>query len=46
MGPTFVETLPVGKFHGIGPATSATMNSLGLFTGLDMRDQSLDFMQA
>ena len=30
MGPTFVETLPVGKFHGIGPATSAKMNSLGL----------------
>jgi hypothetical protein len=22
MGPTFVETLPVGKFHGIGPATA------------------------
>ena len=26
MGPAFVETLPVGKFHGIGPATSAKMN--------------------
>lgn len=37
MGPAFVETLPVGKFHGIGPATSAKMNSLGLYTGLDMR---------
>ena len=46
MGPAFVETLPVGKFHGIGPATSAKMNSLGLFTGLDMRNQTLDFMQA
>jgi DNA polymerase-4 len=23
MGPAFVEALPVGKFHGIGPATSA-----------------------
>jgi DNA polymerase IV len=45
-GPAFVETLPVGKFHGIGPATSAKMNSLGLYTGLDMRNQSLDFMQA
>ena len=22
MGPAFVETLPVGKFHGIGPATA------------------------
>jgi DNA polymerase-4 len=45
MGPAFVENLPVGKFHGIGPATSAKMNSLGLYTGLDMRNQSLDFMQ-
>jgi DNA polymerase-4 len=46
MGPAFVEALPVGKFHGIGPATSAKMNALGLNTGLDMRNQSLDFMQA
>jgi DNA polymerase IV len=46
MGPTFVEALPVGKFHGIGPATSAKMDSLGLQTGLDMRNQTLDFMQA
>ena len=45
MGPAFVESLPVGKFHGIGPATSARMNSLGLYIGLDMRNQSLDFMQ-
>jgi DNA polymerase-4 len=46
IGPGFVEALPVGKFHGIGPATSAKMNSLGLHTGLDMRNQSLEFMQA
>ncbi|WP_426443273.1 DNA polymerase IV [Bradyrhizobium genosp. P] len=46
MGPPFVETLPVGKFHGIGPATSAKMNSLGLHTGLHMRNQTLEFMRA
>jgi DNA polymerase-4 len=46
MGPAFVETLPVGKFHGIGPATSAKMNSLGLYTGLDMRNQTREFMKA
>jgi DNA polymerase-4 len=46
MGPAFVETLPVGKFHGIGPAKSMKMNSLGLHTGMDMRNQSLEFMQA
>src|ERR1700744_1275064 len=45
MGPAFVEGLPVAKFHGIGPATSAKMNALGLHTGLDMRNQSLEFMQ-
>lgn len=46
MGSAFVENLPVGKFHGIGPATTAKMNGLGLRTGLDMRNQSLEFMQA
>ncbi len=45
-GPAFVEVLPVAKFHGIGPATSAKMNALGLYTGLDMRNQTLEFMQA
>jgi DNA polymerase-4 len=46
MGPAFVEALPVGKFHGIGPATSARMQGLGLFTGLDLRNQSVEFLQA
>jgi nucleotidyltransferase/DNA polymerase involved in DNA repair len=32
MGPAFAENLPIEKFHGIGPATSAKMNSLGLFS--------------
>jgi DNA polymerase-4 len=36
----------VEKFHGVGPATSAKMNSLGLYTGLDMRNQSLEYMRA
>ena len=41
MGPAFVETLPVGKFHGVGPATTRKMNSLGIETGLDLRAQTL-----
>jgi DNA polymerase IV len=45
MGPSFVEDLAVGKFHGIGPATSARMNALGIFTGTDMRNQTLAFMR-
>ena len=32
-GPAFVETLPIGKFHGIGPATAARFPELGIRTG-------------
>jgi DNA polymerase IV len=45
MGPAFVEVLPVGKFHGVGPATTAKMNKLGIETGLDLRAQSMPFLQ-
>ena len=45
MGPGFVEDLPVGRFHGIGPATSARMNGLGIETGRDLRAQTLPFLQ-
>ena len=33
MGPAFVEGLPVGKFHGIGPVTRAKMERLGIRNG-------------
>ncbi|MFC4166319.1 DNA polymerase IV [Teichococcus aestuarii] len=46
MGPGFVEDLPVGRFHGIGPKTAARMNRLGIQTGLDLRQQSLAALQA
>jgi DNA polymerase-4 len=45
MGPVFVEALPVAKFHGVGPATTAKMNKLGIETGLDLRAQSMAFLQ-
>ncbi len=45
MGPTFVETLPVRKFHGVGPATAKKMALLEIATGLDLRGQSLAFLQ-
>jgi DNA polymerase-4 len=45
MGPDFVETLPVRKFHGIGPATAKKMERLGIATGLDLRAQTLAFLQ-
>jgi len=41
-GPAFVATLPVKRFHGVGPVTAAKMESLGILTGADLRDRSLD----
>jgi DNA polymerase IV len=40
-GLSFVAELPIGKFHGIGPATEAKMLKLGIKTGADLRSQSL-----
>jgi DNA polymerase-4 len=45
MGPKFVETLPVRKFHGVGPATAKKMERLGIATGLDLRAQTMVFLQ-
>jgi len=45
MGMGFIEPLPVGKFHGIGPVTADKMKALGIHTGADLRDQSLAFLQ-
>lgn len=45
MGPAFVEGLPVGKFHGIGPVTADKMNALGIHTGADLRARSVAFLQ-
>lgn len=45
MGPEFVLTLPVGRFHGIGPATEAKMARLGIATGADLKSKSLAFLQ-
>jgi DNA polymerase IV len=45
MGPIFVETLPVRKFHGVGPATAKKMERLGIATGLDLKRQTLEFLQ-
>ncbi|CAJ0853674.1 DNA polymerase IV [freshwater sediment metagenome] len=45
MGPAFVETLEVGRFHGVGPATRERMNRLGIETGADLKAQSLAFLE-
>ncbi len=45
MASDFIASLPVGKFHGIGPVTAARMQRLGIQTGADLRAQSLAFLQ-
>jgi len=45
MGQAFVEALPVAKFHGVGPATAAKMNRLGIQTGFDLKARTLPFLQ-
>jgi DNA polymerase-4 len=45
MGPDFVASLPVAKFHGVGPVTAAKMQRLGIQTGADLRAKSLAFLQ-
>ncbi len=44
MGEAFIAALPIGKFHGIGPATTAKMNRLGIHNGLDLRACELSFL--
>ncbi|MEO0434665.1 MAG: DNA polymerase IV [Cyanobacteria bacterium J06656_5] len=36
----FIATLPIEKFHGIGPATARKMKQLGIATGADLQRQS------
>jgi DNA polymerase-4 len=45
-GEGFVESLPVAKFHGVGPATAAKMQALGIETGADLKRWSLQRLQA
>lgn len=43
-GEMFVASLPVKRFHGVGPKTAEKMARLGIVTGADLRAQSLDFL--
>jgi DNA polymerase IV len=45
MGADFVASLPVGRFHGVGPVTAARMQRLGIETGADLRAKPLAFLQ-
>jgi DNA polymerase IV len=41
----FVATLPVAKFHGVGPKTAARTPALGIETGADLRRQTFSFLR-
>lgn len=41
---SFVETLEISKFHGIGRVTAEKMHKMGIFTGNDLRQKSVDFL--
>ena len=45
MGAAWVETLPVSRFHGVGPVTAAKMKRLGIETGADLRAKPLAFLE-
>ncbi len=44
-GAAFVAALPVARFHGVGPATAARMERLGIHTGADLATWSLEALQ-
>ncbi|MFK7854440.1 MAG: DNA polymerase IV [Granulosicoccus sp.] len=39
-GETFVASLPIGRFHGVGKVTEARMHELGIHSGADLRSWS------
>lgn len=44
-GEAFVQSLPIGRFHGVGAVTEAKMKRLDTHTGEDLHRQSLAFLQ-
>jgi DNA polymerase IV len=45
-GPAFVATLPVARFHGVGPKRAAKMERLGILTGADLAAWSREQLDA
>nr|WP_281288892.1 DNA polymerase IV [Sphingomonas xanthus] len=45
-GAEFVATLPVKRFHGVGPVTAAKMERLGILTGADLAAWPLEQLEA
>ena len=45
-GAAFVATLPVKRFHGVGPVTAAKMERLGIATGADLAKWPIEQLEA
>ncbi|HVF38053.1 MAG TPA: DNA polymerase IV [Sphingomicrobium sp.] len=45
-GEAFVATLPVKRFHGVGPVTAAKMEKLGILTGADLAAWPIEQLEA
>ncbi len=45
-GADFVATLPIRRFHGVGPKAEEKMKRLGIATGGDLAAQDIDFLRA
>lgn len=41
----FLEDLPIRKFYGVGKVTTEKMYQLGIFTGLDLKEKSIAFLE-
>ncbi len=44
-GAQFVATLPVRRFHGIGPKAEEKMQRLGIATGADLAEKDIEFLR-
>ena len=42
---SFLEELPIRKFYGVGKVTTEEMYQLGIFSGLELKSKSLEFLE-
>ena len=42
---SFLEELPIRKFHGVGKVTTEKMYQLGIFTGMELKSKTLEFLE-
>lgn len=40
----FLENLPIGKFYGVGKVTTEKMYQLGIFTGKELKEKSVEYL--